>query len=583
VARIVLIVLSAAATVACGESKGGWQRLWTDRWEWHHHSSDWVRGVSGSELQLEVTESGARLRSEIVGLGPTPAVIEVAGRAAFTLRVAPGERIFLDTPIDPGSYSVSIPAFAVMGSPRLGVPVASPRLLVLILVDTLRDDHVNPQRMPGVTSAFAQGCRWRDVTANCSWTLPSVASLFTSRQVLDLSSPEGDLVGIPEGVATWAEVLDRAGFVGAGVVANYTVHALNGFASGFSTYLVPDGHGKEEDPAATWVVTEGRRWLAAHQGEDAFLYLHLMDPHHPYRSWDDPSLISPAIKPLAARQREATTEEQSLLRRLYAGEVEHVDRVLTPFLAELPTWAIVAFTSDHGEALGEHGAWGHGLNLYQEALRVPLLIRGPGVPAGDVGEPTQLLNLAPTLLDLVGVAPPAEMVGSALWDDVPAVPTVSTTFGGGPLRWSWRDGSVGPWREGRHGDAGGTTASRRRVSLRPGRGSRRRPTWCGPSRAAAAGGARLRRNRRAARAGFAGPGAGAARPGGRLLARERSARRHSRMGRRPDGCRSLGRPRPDSLLRWLPNLRRRAPRHAAAGLDRHAHRAAPAGAALTAS
>jgi arylsulfatase A-like enzyme len=439
-ARLGLAVVSIAATLGCGGAAGGWQRLWTDRWEWHHRGTDWVRGVSDADLEFDITTRGMRLRAEILGLGPGPADIAISGRTPIRLRVNPGERWFLDAPVDRGSYSVSVPPAAAVGSPRLGAPLATARLLVVVLVDTLRDDHVSPERMPGVTAAFARGRRWRDTTASCSWTLPSVASLFTSRQVLDLTSPEGDLIGIPGGVATWAETLDQAGFLGAGVVANYTVHALNGFASGFSTYLVPDGHGSENDPPASWVTSQARQWLASHQGEDVFLYLHLMDPHHPYRSWGNPHLVSPAIKPLAMRQREATPEEQLLLRRLYADEVWYVDRALTPFLAELPNRAIVAFTSDHGEALGEHGTWGHGLNLFQEALRVPLLIRGPGVPAGEVWEPTQLLNLAPTLLDLVGVAPPAEMLGRPLWDSAPAVPTVSTTFGGGPLRWSWRDG-----------------------------------------------------------------------------------------------------------------------------------------------
>ena len=73
-----------------------------------------------------------------------------------------------------------------------------------------------------------------------------------------------------------------------------------------------------------------------------------------------------------------------------------MDRALAPFIDELPTPVVVAFTSDHGEALGEHGAWGHGLNLYQEAVQVPLMIRGPGVPAREVREPAQLLSLAPT-------------------------------------------------------------------------------------------------------------------------------------------------------------------------------------------
>jgi hypothetical protein len=186
------------------------------------------------------------------------------------------------------------------------------------------------------------------------------------------------------------------------------------------------------------VVGEAKQWLAAHQGEDAFLYLHLMDPHEPYRSHTDSELSAPEIGPLALRRRDATSEERELLRRLYAEEVAHVDQVLAPFLAVLPSDAIVVLTSDHGEGLGEHGAWGHGLNLFQEALEVPLLIRGPGVVAGEVAEPVQLLDLTPTVLDLMAVAPAQGMVGQSLLAESLPRPVVSTTFGGGPLRWAWR-------------------------------------------------------------------------------------------------------------------------------------------------
>ena len=91
------------------------------------------------------------------------------------------------------------------------------------------------------------------------------------------------------------------------------------------------------------------------------------------------------------RQREATAEEDALLQQLYTGEVEHVDRALAPFIDELPTPVVVAFTSDHGEALSEHGAWGHGLNLYQEAVHTHdsrsqrASTRGSG--AGSVAQP----------------------------------------------------------------------------------------------------------------------------------------------------------------------------------------------------
>ncbi len=441
IARFAAFLVAFGALAGCGGAPGGWQRLWQDRWEWRHHGTEWVYGVSAAELALEVAAPGASLRAELLGVGPEPATIEVTGPdTAMRLQVAPGERQFLDAALDRGPYSVTVPSSAVLGSPRVGAPLAAPRLLVFVLVDTLRADHVDARLTPGIEAAFGGGRRWREANANCSWTLPSVASLFASRPVLGLSSPEGDLIGLPEGVESWAGRLERAGFEGGAVVANYSVHALNGFAGGFASYLVPDGHGSAEHPDAAWVVAEARRWLAAHQGEDSFLYLHLMDPHQPYRSHADPSLAAPDLEPLAMRRRQATAAESELLQRLYAGEVAHVDRVLSPFLAELPERAVVALTSDHGEALGEHDAWGHGLNLYQEALRVPLLIRGPGVPAGEVADPVQLMDLAPTLLGLVGVDTPEGMEGRSLLDGGSAAPLVSTTFGGGPLRWAWREG-----------------------------------------------------------------------------------------------------------------------------------------------
>jgi hypothetical protein len=312
--------------------------------------------------------------------------------------------------------------------------------LVFVLVDTLRSDHVNPERTPAILDALGGARRWHGATANCSWTLPSMASMFTARPVLELSSPEGDLIGIPDGIDSWPAQLEAAGFTGAAVVANYTVHVLNGFSGGFAEYVVPDGSGEADHPDAMWVVAQARRWLAEHRGEDSFLYLHLMDPHQPYRSHSDPSVGAPDLEPLAMRRRVATPEERELLAGLYGEEVAHVDQILGPFLAELPDDAVVVFTSDHGEALGEHGAWGHGLNLYQEALDVPLIIRAPGLSAGDEGGPIELLDVGPTVLDLMGVSLAEGMVGRSLLAVGPRQPIVSTTFGGGPLRWSWRRG-----------------------------------------------------------------------------------------------------------------------------------------------
>jgi len=423
----------------CAALDRGWERLWPDDWTLHNDGVVWVNGVQAADREFGFSGRDREFRVELLNTNPSPVTVRILGPGRGSdWSLEPGEYRMLETNLRAGSYRIEAPPHVVLGSPRLGRPLVEPRLLVVVLVDTLRDDHVTAELMPGISAFFSGGRRWHTVQANSSWTLPSVASFFTARPVLDLTSPEGEIIGVPEGLPAWAEVLDEAGFVGGGVVANYTVHALNGFAAGFSSYLVPDGRDDGEAPDCDRVVERARSWLARHRGEDSFLYLHLMDPHEPYRDHTEAGRTPPSLRSLARGERAATDEERSLLRELYGGEVRHVDRVLTEFLGELPDHAVVVFTSDHGEGLGEHGAWGHGLELHQETLSVPLMISGPAVEAGKDDSPVQLLDLGPTLLDLVGVRPDPSMIGRSLLSGGSDEPMVSATFSAGPLRWAWR-------------------------------------------------------------------------------------------------------------------------------------------------
>ena len=150
---------------------------------------------------------------------------------------------------------------------------------------------------------------------------------------------------------------------------------------------------------------------------------------------------------LAGRERAPTPEEAATFRDLYAGEVTYLDRHLGAFLEELPEDAIVALVSDHGEMLGEGTAWGHGMTLYEPVLRVPFLLRAPGVPVGPDDRPAELLDLMPTLLGRLGiVAPTDSLAGSDLLSAAPASrgdrPRLAATFSAGPLRWSMRRGSL---------------------------------------------------------------------------------------------------------------------------------------------
>ena len=397
--------------------------------------------------------AAARFRAALLNTGSEAATLTIhtADGATLPHPVAAGALRYLDEALPTGETRLSGPPSLILAEPRLVRPSPRSRSLVLVLVDALRDDAVSTAAMPETLRRFAGGRRYLCTHANAPWTLPSLASAFTSTPPLELALPDGTLIAVPEGARTWAEALRGAGFSGGAVVANYSVHALNGFAAGFDTYLVPDGHGNAAPPDATRVAEQARAWLAAHRDEEAFLYLHLMDVHEHYR--DRHGLGGgQEIGPLAHRERLLGTEESAALRRLYTAEVRYLDPLLAGLLGELPATATVALLADHGEALGEHGTWGHGLTVYQEALRVPLLLRGPRIAAGEEPRPVQLVDLAPTLLDALEVVPPPSFRGRSLLAGGSTLPIVSATFSAGPLRWSWIDGDTkvvlhaAPWR-----------------------------------------------------------------------------------------------------------------------------------------
>lgn len=360
--------------------------------------------------------------------------------------VQDGRRVALegvvDVELDPGHWELSGSASGRLEEPRWVKPDGG-RLVVLVVIDTLRDDHLDVALTPSILEALGGARRFVDTRANASWTLPSMASALTSRPVLGLTAPDGTLIGIPPDLETLAQRFRTLGYATAGFVANGTLREGNGFGTGFSRFV---GTGAVEEPPTDVAVMleRAREWIAAHQGEDAFVWIHLMEPHEPLRDHAGLGRAAVEARVLASRELRPTVGQADTFRALYAGEVRYLDQWLGPFLAELPESAVIALTSDHGEMLGERESWGHGLTVYPEVLRVPLLIRAPGVEPGDEAAPAQLLDLAPTLLGAVG----AELAGAAgrnlMLDRGGAAVRTAATFSAGPLRWSWRadDGEV---------------------------------------------------------------------------------------------------------------------------------------------
>jgi arylsulfatase A-like enzyme len=308
-------------------------------------------------------------------------------------------------------------AFACSRPPSRVVEEAPPNVLV-VLGDTVRQDAVGcygagAGRTPAIDALAASGVRFAQARASSSWTLPSVASAFTSRWPHEVTD-WGDLEQrLPDEAETVAELFQRAGYDTAGFVANVLVNPDDGFAQGFSTFWVPPLDASMWTDALT-TADRAAGWLATHQQHPFFAYVHFVDPHSPYcpparrprdRTAPIPGDVNPSFFGRRPLPDAATLAEW---RSLYAEEVALVDqglaRVLGALAPEVRRRTLVVFLADHGEDFMDHGFLGHGWSLYDELVKVPLVISGPDLPAGRVvSEPVGLVDLLPTLTHLAGL------------------------------------------------------------------------------------------------------------------------------------------------------------------------------------
>jgi arylsulfatase A-like enzyme len=284
--------------------------------------------------------------------------------------------------------------------------------LVLIVVDTLRADRTTPygfaqDTTPELARWAARGVVFERALAQSSWTKISMASLFTSlwprshaiRDVRD---------GLGDGAQTLAEALRDAGYRCYAVQTNGWLDQSFGFQQGFERYVFPSGAGARLPRAGVWphvdrVVEEAERLLAAHdRSAPLFLYLHFMDVHE--------YAAPPEFKTFGGDAQGA-----------YLAAIRWVDdgirRVREALEREgLARSTLIAFASDHGESLGEHGREGHARDLRAPVLHVPLVLRLPFESAPlRIAMQVRNLDIAPTLLEAAGVPVPAGFEGESLW------------------------------------------------------------------------------------------------------------------------------------------------------------------------
>ena len=312
--------------------------------------------------------------------------------------------------------------------------------VVLIAIDTLRRDHTSVygyerDTTPRLRRFAEQGVRFDQAYAPMSLTGPAFATLLTGQYPVThrLIKNGPRLAGEHR---TLAEILAARGYQTAAVVSSFVLKERFGFAQGFELFADEfepqtasvgsvdawEGHPVEGafDRRAGATSEIALSWLAEGRdpGRPFFLLLHYFDPHTPY---SPPGAFSALFDPEAVRGDRL----QEAVRR-YDAEIAFTDheigRVLDAVDRELagqPT--LVVITADHGEALEEHGYLGHGAHVFEEEVRVPLLSRWPGRIRGGrtLVEPVELVDLLPTILDLIGVAEgaaglPGRSLGPAL-------------------------------------------------------------------------------------------------------------------------------------------------------------------------
>lgn len=286
--------------------------------------------------------------------------------------------------------------------------------VLLVTLDTTRADHVGAYGAKGAaTPAFDrlanEGTLFIRATTVAPLTTPAHASLMTGLYPFRHGVRNNGRVSLPESITTLAEVFAAKGYRTAAFVGAFPVSRTFGFAQGFQTFDDDFGDDREGQVRSERTAGEvnGRAlgWLSSAK-QPFFAWIHYYDAHEPYEP--------PA--PFAAR----------FARSPYDGEIAYADSQLEQIIETLrKTGAldrtIVAVAGDHGEGLGEHGEFTHGLLIYEPMLHVPMVIRAPWTVAtgGRRDDLVSLVDLAPTLAALAGVPAPASLDGRDLFGAAP--------------------------------------------------------------------------------------------------------------------------------------------------------------------
>ncbi len=335
-----------------------------------------------------------------------------------------------------------------------------PPNVLLISVDSLRRDHVsaygyrnptnpNEPTTPAVDRLAARGVVFDDAVSTTSWTLPAHMALLTGLPDA-LHGVTDNSASLDPELQTLAELLRAGGYATAGFFSGPNLHPVFGFDQGFDRYVDCSGVNVRGDDLRTagaqgfreanqsshhsvtspQVFEESARWIeeSVKAKRPFFAFTHWWDPHYDYlppapfdRMYD--ANYAGAVRGVHQQEKDRALEGADLqhLKSLYDGEIrwtdEHIGKLLDLLerLGALEN-TLVVFTSDHGEEFFERGRWGHQRTLFDEVVRIPMVMSLPrALPAGvRVRAQARLQDIYPTVAELCGLRMPGYIEGRSL-------------------------------------------------------------------------------------------------------------------------------------------------------------------------
>jgi len=309
--------------------------------------------------------------------------------------------------------------------------------VLLCTIETLRRDHLSLYGYPRKTSPFleelaGESIVFEEAYSQSSWTRPSVASVLTGLAPSQHGAVTA-LDALDDSNVLLSEILRERGYVTAGFCTGRIIsRPIFNYLQGFDVFV-----------DERFVLFEQLRgdvlaWLEANGARPCFVFIHVFDPHGPYAApgrfcemfaeadYAGPMKDIPDLKPrVIDKLASVTAADVDYVRARYDGEIRYTDAVLERLVEGLKKrglWddMLVLITSDHGEEFGEHGGWGHGMDLLPEKLRVPLLLKLPGGRHGGtrMGGPASGVDVMPTLLAALGMPVPENLAGVDLLENV---------------------------------------------------------------------------------------------------------------------------------------------------------------------